>query len=159
MRGNPRRRVPVHSSGSEGQTSPSVRPANSPVANAHSSPVSHASPMGSGSWERSGNRGERSRAPQMRGTKIGASRAGARPERLVPEFTWPLPPWQRIFRGAAALPRCDRSRSRRKAGCSRACRTRRRARTTRCCFSSSTFASAVVSAMPLPRCAATLGNA
>src|SRR6202007_11569 len=105
---------------------PRFRPADAPVANTESSPVSQASPIGFSSRGRFGNNEVRSSEPHGRLTKLGASRAGTRPGRLAPEVTWPFPPWKRIFRGAADPLRFGRSTLRRKAGCAQVSQRRRR---------------------------------
>src|SRR5215472_15672245 len=71
------KRVPRHSGGISRHASPSVLPANGPVAILQSTPVSHTSPIGSGRFVFSGKSGASERIPQMRSTNFGSIRKGS----------------------------------------------------------------------------------
>src|SRR6267378_5134515 len=71
------KRMPRHSGGISRHASPKVLPAKGPEATLQSVPVSQASPIGSGRFNFSGYNGVSERAPQMRGTKVGAMRKGS----------------------------------------------------------------------------------
>src|SRR6267143_3262849 len=68
--------LPRHSTGISAQASPSVFPANGPVAILQSTPVSHASPSGSLKFDFSGRRGANECAPQILGLNMGSMRVG-----------------------------------------------------------------------------------
>ena len=68
---------PRHSDGISFQACRSVLPMNGPEATLQSTPVSQASPIGSGKFDFSGKRGANERAPQILGLKMGSMRMGA----------------------------------------------------------------------------------
>src|SRR5713226_3390443 len=69
-------RSPRQFAGISAQASRNVFPVNGPDATLQSTPVSHASPIGSCRFDLSGKRGANDRAPQILGLKMGSMRVG-----------------------------------------------------------------------------------
>src|SRR5882724_5137702 len=153
-------REPRQSGGIAVHASPRLLPANGPEATLQSTPVSQASPRGSGRLVLSGYMGARERDPQIRGLKIGSMRVGS-------GFTNHAAASARLKKRARRRkPSSIRSMevaydNRKYPGAPKASPGTRatRALSRRSLASSVVFLASALPAVPLARCAETLGNA